>query len=73
MSKSGREKMLAGEGYIVADAELGAMNAAAQKLLFRFNNSHPSNFSEREEIIEILFGSAGTNCLVKQSPESRVA
>ena len=58
--------MLAGEGYIALDAELGGMNAKAQELLYRFNSSHPTNISERAEIIRQLFGSVGTNCLVKQ-------
>lgn len=66
MSKSEREKMLAGEGYIALDAELGAMNATAQELLYRFNNSQPSKIYEREEITSQLFGSAGTNCLIKK-------
>ena len=66
MSKSEREKMLAGEGYVAIDAELGAMNAKAQELLFRFNNSHPIESKKREEIIRKLFGSVGKNCIVKQ-------
>lgn len=66
MSKSELEKMLAGEGYFASDAELGAMNAEAQELLFRFNTSHPSQIAEREEIIKQLFGSFGANCLIKQ-------
>ncbi len=58
--------MLAGEGYIAMDAELGEMNARAQELLYTFNSSHPSQIKEREEIIKKLFGSAGTGCLIKQ-------
>jgi maltose O-acetyltransferase len=66
MSKSEREKMLAGEGYIAADAELGEMNAKAQALLYRFNTSPPSQIGEREAIIERLFGSIGHGSLIKQ-------
>lgn len=58
--------MLAGEGYIAMDAELGEMNARAQELLYNFNSSHPSQVKEREEIIKKLFGSAGEGCLIKQ-------
>lgn len=58
--------MLAGEGYFANDAELGEMNAKGQELLFRFNNSHPSQTAEREEVIKQLFGSVGKNCLIKQ-------
>jgi maltose O-acetyltransferase len=64
--KSEREKMLAGEGYLAMDAELGEMNAKAQEFLFQFNHSHPSQIAEREEIIKQLFGSVGKNCLIKQ-------
>lgn len=66
MSKSEREKMLAGEGYFAMDDELGGMNAKAQELLYRFNNSHPSQVAEREEIIKQLFGAVGEGCLIKQ-------
>ena len=66
MSKSEREKMLAGEGYIALDDELGAMNARAQELLYRFNHSHPANVREREEIIIQLFGAVGPGSLIKQ-------
>jgi maltose O-acetyltransferase len=66
VKKSEREKMLAGDGYLAIDAELGELNAKAQELLYRFNNSHPSQIQEREEIIRQLFGSVGSNCLIKQ-------
>lgn len=66
MSKTEREKMLEGEGYIALDTELGAMNAAAQELLHAFNHSLPSQIFEREAIIKKLFGAAGENCIVKQ-------
>ena len=58
--------MLAGEGYFAFDAELGELNAKAQALLYRFNSSHPSKVAERDECIRQLFGSVGTNCLIKQ-------
>ncbi|MCD9184899.1 MAG: sugar O-acetyltransferase [Pyrinomonadaceae bacterium] len=66
MSKSEREKMLAGEGYFAMDDELGAINAKAQELIHAFNHSHPANIHERAEIIEKLFGAFGNNCLIKQ-------
>ena len=66
MSRTEREKMLAGDGYFAMDADLGEINAKAQELLFRFNNSHPSQIDEREEIIKKLFGAVGKGCLVKQ-------
>ena len=65
-SKTEREKMLAGEGYVAFDEELAAMNARAQELLYRFNFSRPSETTQREIIIRQLFGKVGKNCLVKQ-------
>jgi maltose O-acetyltransferase len=64
--KSEREKMLAGEPYVAADAELGEMNLRAQTLLHAFNSSAPAAFEERREIIRSLFGAVGTGFEVKQ-------
>ena len=58
--------MLAGEGYIALDAELGEMNLRAQELLHIFNFSHPNAIDERENIIKRLFGAIGIGSIIKQ-------
>ena len=63
---SEREKMLAGEPYIAADAELAKLNLRAQTLLYAFNTSHPEASEQRRESIRSLFGAVGSNCEVKQ-------
>lgn len=65
MIKTEKEKMLAGELYTALDAELGAMNARAQELVFQFNSSKPAEANERDQIIKQLFGSVGANTIVK--------
>lgn len=65
MSKSVKEKMLAGELYYPYDAELSEMNVKAQELLHRFNSLPPANFAEREQIIQRLFGSVCQGIIVK--------
>lgn len=64
--KSEREKMLAGEPYVAADAELAEMSLRAQTLLHTFNSSAPAAFEERREIIRGLFGAVGAGFEVKQ-------
>src|SRR5687767_13683027 len=64
--KSEREKMLAGEPYVAADAELAEMNLRAQALLHAFNTSHPAAAEERREVIRRLFGGVGADFDVKQ-------
>lgn len=65
MTKSEREKMLAGEPYVAADPELAGMNLRAQALLHAFNSSHPSASDERRGIIGELFGGVGEGVDVK--------
>jgi maltose O-acetyltransferase len=64
--KSEREKMLAGEPYVAADAELCELNLRAQALLHVFNSSRPEAFGQRREVIRSLFGAVGSNFDVKQ-------
>ncbi len=64
--KSEREKMLAGEPYVAADAELGALNLRAQTFLHAFNSSHPAAAEERRGVIRELFGAVGSGCDIKQ-------
>ena len=64
--KSEREKMLAGEPYLAADAELGEMSLRAQTLLHAFNSSAPSEAGRRREIIRSLFGAVGAGSEVRQ-------
>lgn len=65
MSKSEREKMLAGELYIALDSELEAMNLYAQQLLHEFNYSPPSDVLKRKTIIKRIFAAFGKKSIVK--------
>lgn len=65
MTKSQKEKMLAGELYTAFDDELSPMNSRAQDLVYRFNSSKPSEAADRTNIIRELFGAVGENTIVK--------
>ncbi|PSR16581.1 maltose acetyltransferase [filamentous cyanobacterium CCP3] len=59
MTKTEREKMLAGELYRAADPELVALRRLAQTQLYRFNQSRPEELEVREEVVRSLFGTIG--------------
>jgi maltose O-acetyltransferase len=65
MSKSEREKMLANELYLAADAELERMLRKAQQCLHAFNSSLPEEREKRDEIIRALLGSVGQKFEIK--------
>lgn len=66
MEKTMRQRMLAGELYIAADAELAEMHARAQRLLQTFNASFFDEADIRHDIIADLFGAIGPGSAVKQ-------
>lgn len=59
MSRSEKEKMLAGELYFAADAELEIDRLRARRLLKRLNESDAEEKELRERILQELFGSCG--------------
>ncbi|MGG6242187.1 sugar O-acetyltransferase [Nodosilinea sp. AN01ver1] len=59
MTKTEREKMLAGELYRAADPELVALRRAAQTHLYAFNQSRPEELEVREEVVRSLFHTIG--------------
>ncbi|RZH66312.1 maltose acetyltransferase domain-containing protein [Natrinema altunense] len=56
---SEKEKMLNGELYDSSDPELVADRNRARELTNRYNNTNPDDRTERERIVEDLFGSVG--------------
>ena len=54
-----KDRMLRGELYNGADAEMTADFARAQDLLYRFNGSAPAEQAERDAILAELLGSLG--------------
>lgn len=60
------KKMVGGEIYDPADAELKAMRASAREKLDRFNRSQSDEQALQERIITELFGAAGSNISVNR-------
>lgn len=60
-AKSMRSRMLGGELYCAADAELTEMRDRAQMLLHNFNNMLPTEFQQQRALIKDLFGSIGND------------
>lgn len=67
--RSEREKMLSGELYNVADAELTQLRRRARKLFFSFNNTDEEETEKRDELLRALFGKCGK--FVKCEPPVR--
>ena len=61
MAKTEREKMLANEPYWAAALELVEMRQRAQEQLYWFNHSRPEERAVRQEVLESLFQSIGSN------------
>jgi maltose O-acetyltransferase len=61
MAKTEREKMLAHEPYWAAALELVEMRQRAQEQLYWFNHSRPEERAVRQEVLESLFQSIGSN------------
>ncbi len=58
MSRSMRERMLAGKAYIT-DEEILESQRAAQELMHAYNTSQPSEGADRQRLLEELLGSVG--------------
>lgn len=67
MMKTEREKMLAGELYLAADAELTIGRENARRLTRVFNETLETELSERTTLLKELFGSIGKNIYVEPS------
>lgn len=59
--KTEKQKMLAGELYNAADAQLSAMRMRARELFKQFNDSSPDETELRDRVLRQLFGAAGKN------------
>ena len=62
-----REKMLAGELYLINDPELKAMRHSCYALLDQLNATSNAAKAERQAIFQKLFGSCGDNVNVKST------
>lgn len=67
MSRTEREKMLAGELYLASDPELVAARRRARDITHRFNASHPSETAERRALLRSLFGTIGERFEIEPS------
>lgn len=56
MSKSEKEKMIAGEPYYANNPELGPLRLNAQRSCYRYNQIDPKNYKERKSLLRALFG-----------------
>ena len=65
--KTEKEKMLAGELYLAADAELTKGRENARRLTRVFNETLETELSERTALLKELFGSVGENIYVEPS------
>ncbi len=65
MSKSEKEKMLAGELYLANDPELEKERGRKLQILYRFNNLRPEEYGERESLLQSLCGALGKNVVVE--------
>lgn len=62
---SEKEKMLDGELYDADDPELLAERHQAHELTRRYNRTAADDQTERQELLEELFGSLGDECVVE--------
>jgi len=62
---SQKQRMLAGELYSAADAELQGELAATQRWLKRYNDSLDQPVEARQTLLRQRFGSVGTGCDVR--------
>jgi maltose O-acetyltransferase len=60
-----KEKSHAGKLYKAFGEELFEERQYAKELVFKFNTLHPSQISERDEIIRKLFGSTGEKFFIE--------
>jgi maltose O-acetyltransferase len=65
MSRSEKEKMLAGELYDASAAEIQADHRAAMAWLVRYNGSLGASASERRRLLVERFAKVGDNCDIR--------
>jgi maltose O-acetyltransferase len=63
--KTEKEKMLNGELYNAADAELARERERARRLTRLFNQTLETEYTRRVELLKELFGSAGDNIYIE--------
>ncbi|MBE9160171.1 sugar O-acetyltransferase [Nodosilinea sp. LEGE 06152] len=61
MTKTEREKMLAGELYLGFDPELVALRRQTQEQLYEFNHARPAELEVRRSVVRSLFHTIGPN------------
>ncbi len=66
MSKSEKEKMVAGEPYYANAPELAPLRLNAQRACYRYNQIDPKNYKERKSVLKALFGSVPNMFHVEQ-------
>lgn len=66
MTKTEKEKMIAGELYIASDAQLVSERDYTKEQIFDYNNLRPSETGRRSELLKQLFGSVGKEFLIEQ-------
>ena len=62
-----KEKMIAGELYNAADAELTELRARARLIFDEYNSTSVSELEQRKELIKKLFGGTGDKFYVEPS------
>jgi maltose O-acetyltransferase len=65
MSKSQKQKMLAGEHYHAGDPEIQLDQAAAKAWMVRYNASLPASASERRKLLRELLGEVGDGAVIR--------
>lgn len=65
-SRSARERMLAGDQYIAADAELTREGLRAAELTAAYNATASSDQAGRDAILKELLGSVGEGSVIRQ-------
>jgi maltose O-acetyltransferase len=64
-TRTHRERMLAGDWYLAADAEVSEEAGRAQTLLHRFNTAPPAETQQRRLILGELLGSIGEDTEIR--------
>ncbi len=65
MSLSEREKALAGQPYVIMDAELAALRDRARKAVYAYNRSDPLEGDAPSPILQELLGGLGRNVFIE--------
>lgn len=65
MSRSEKQKMLAGELYIADDPELAADNRRISDWLDRYNATHIRTQAEQQALLGEVFASVGDGCIIR--------